>query len=301
MGSNPAAAGFLAGWPADRLAGQEGGSGCDKYRPSRHRRWPIHTRQVCFWVRQRFACWRAKFPGRLTSDKPPTTISHCCGLRRACPGEPSHNSNMAPPQPCSWETLAAAGRRVGALLLQSGDTIAVSESATGGLASAALLAVPGASAFYKAAHVAYTGEAQAAYTPATLARTSDRTLKYGGRDFVLARAAEVRGDFSAAWGIAETSQTGPTFNAVRAKGGGRTDPVTGKAEKVAAAKGEARAWVAVVGPDGLEAERPVRNEGVTDREANMFTFAQRLLELLESCLLERAALAAGGGASPAKL
>jgi nicotinamide mononucleotide (NMN) deamidase PncC len=180
-------------------------------------------------------------------------------------------------QPCTWETLATVGRRVGELLLQSGDTIAISESATGGLASAALLAVPGASGFYKAAHVAYTGEAQAAYTPATLKRTSERALKYGGRDFVLARAAEVRGDFGAVWGSAETSQTGPTFNAVRAsQGGGRTDPTTGKAEKVAASKGEARAWVAVAGPEGLEVVRPERNEGVIDREANMFTFAQRL-------------------------
>ena len=26
----------------------QGGHKCDKYRPSRHRRWPIHTRQVLF-------------------------------------------------------------------------------------------------------------------------------------------------------------------------------------------------------------------------------------------------------------
>ena len=107
----------------------------------------------------------------------------------------------------SWEALAAVGRRVGALLLESGDTVAVSESATGGLASAALLAVPGASAYYKAAHVAYTGEAQAAYTPNTLSRTSSRELKYGGEEFVLSRSAEVAAAFGATWGIAESSQS----------------------------------------------------------------------------------------------
>ena len=50
MGSNPAAAGFLAGWLAGRQVGRtgRGGNGCDKYRPSRHWRWPIHTRQVLF-------------------------------------------------------------------------------------------------------------------------------------------------------------------------------------------------------------------------------------------------------------
>ena len=40
---------------------------------------PSTRAKFCFWARQRFACWRAKFAGRLTSDKPPTTISHCCG------------------------------------------------------------------------------------------------------------------------------------------------------------------------------------------------------------------------------
>ena len=57
----------------------------------------------------------------------------------------------------SWASLAAAGRRVGALLQEGGQTVAVTESACGGLISAALLAVPGASAYYKAAHVVYTG------------------------------------------------------------------------------------------------------------------------------------------------
>ena len=81
MGSNPAAAGFLAGCPADRLAGQEGGAAAviDTAQAATGAG-PSTRAKFCFWVRQRFACWRAKFPGRLTSDKPPTTISHCCGL-----------------------------------------------------------------------------------------------------------------------------------------------------------------------------------------------------------------------------
>ena len=86
MGSNPAAAGWLAGGPADRLAGREGAAGM--FAPAAvinavHAATgagPATHPKFCFWVRQRFACWRAKFPGRLTSDIPPTTISHCCGL-----------------------------------------------------------------------------------------------------------------------------------------------------------------------------------------------------------------------------
>jgi len=139
------------------------------------------------------------------------------------------------------------------------------------------------------AHVAYTGEAQAAYTPATRAKTASRELKYGGEDFVLARAEEIRAAFQATWGIAESSQTGPTFNAVRSsRGGGSVDPTTGKAEKLPAERGEARAWLGVAGPAGLAQARPERNAGVTDREANMFCFAQRLLEMLERCLLHEA-------------
>ena len=52
---------------------------------------------------------------------------------------------------------------------------------------------------------------------------------------MLARAEEIRAAFQATWGIAESSQTGPTFNAVRSsRGGGSVDPTTGKAEKLPA-------------------------------------------------------------------
>ena len=158
------------------------------------------------------------------------------------------------------------------------------------MARVPLLPRQGASSYYKVAHVAYTGTAQAAYTPATYARTASRELKYGGEDFVLARAQEIGSTFAATWGIAESSQTGPTFNAIRSRGGGRGDPETGKAEQLPAERGEARAWLGVVGP-GVARAKLERNEGVTDRAANMFYFGQRLLEMLEQCLLEQTATA----------
>ena len=55
--------------------------------------------------------------------------------------------------------LAAA---VGAVLKARAETVAVSESSSGGLVSAALLAVPGASAYFLGAAVVYTGPARAA-------------------------------------------------------------------------------------------------------------------------------------------
>jgi len=50
-------------------------------------------------------------------------------------------------------SLAAA---LGALLKDRGQTVAVAESAAGGLISAALVAVPGASAYYLGGSVIYT-------------------------------------------------------------------------------------------------------------------------------------------------
>ena len=60
------------------------------------------------------------------------------------------------------EELIAIAERIGARLKQRGDTIAVAESSTGGLISAALLAVPGASAYFIGGGVIYTGKARAA-------------------------------------------------------------------------------------------------------------------------------------------
>ena len=118
MGSNPAAAGGLAGGlaggPADRLAGR-GAAGM--FAPAAvinaaHAATgagPATHAKFCFWVRQRFACWRAKFPGRLTSDLPPTAISHCCGPapRRGGKEKGSGRARVAP-----FATQATAWRFV---------------------------------------------------------------------------------------------------------------------------------------------------------------------------------------------
>ena len=61
--------------------------------------------------------------------------------------------------------LNSMAASVGALLKQYQQTIAVAESAAGGLISASLLAVPGASAYYVGGAVVYTP-----YIPAGVAR-----------------------------------------------------------------------------------------------------------------------------------
>src|SRR5438046_7147750 len=56
--------------------------------------------------------------------------------------------------------LVAIADKIAARLIAQRQTIAVSESSTGGLISAALLAVPGASAYFLGGAVVYTRDAR---------------------------------------------------------------------------------------------------------------------------------------------
>ena len=56
--------------------------------------------------------------------------------------------------------LNARAERIAVLLKERRETIAVAESSTGGLISAALLAVPGASAYFLGSAVVYTRDAR---------------------------------------------------------------------------------------------------------------------------------------------
>ena len=60
------------------------------------------------------------------------------------------------------EKLLPLAEKIAASLIARKETIAVAESSTGGLISAALLAVPGASAYYRGGGVIYTPRARAA-------------------------------------------------------------------------------------------------------------------------------------------
>ena len=149
--------------------------------------------------------------------------------------------------------------RVAARLIARGETIAVSESSAGGLVSAALLAVPGASAYFLGGAVVYTGTARAALlgvTPDDLIGIRPATEPYAA---LLART--VRQKFGATWGLAETGATGPTGNRYG-------DPA-------------GHACLAIDGP--ISQERRIET-GSADRAANMRAFAAAALELLASAL-----------------
>ena len=151
--------------------------------------------------------------------------------------------------------LLPLAARAGALLKTRNETIAVAESSAGGLISAALVAVPGASAFFLGGAVVYTRKARAellGIPESELAGTRPSTEPYA---LLLARA--VRQRLSATWALSETGATGPTGN--------RYGDAAG------------HACIAVVG----SGERAVTLEtGKADRAANLRMFSAAALELL---------------------
>jgi PncC family amidohydrolase len=157
------------------------------------------------------------------------------------------------------QTLLDIAARCAALLIARGETIAVAESSAGGLISSSLLAVPGASAFFRGGDIIYTHQSRAAFGITAEMMTGMRasTEPYAR---LLASTAQQR--LGTVWALAETGATGPTGN--------RYGDAAG------------HVCLAVVGP----ANHSLTIEtGHGDRLANMRTFAAAALALLEEALL----------------
>ena len=157
------------------------------------------------------------------------------------------------------EILLPYAMKVGALLKARKETIAVAESSTGGLIAAALLAVPGASAYFAGGGVLYTRKA----LMKLLALDEDalRGQQPLTEDNVMFRARRVREHLSATWGVSESGVAGPTGNRYGFLPGHSVLAVSGPTEKAATIK-----------------------TGNTDRVTNMYAFATAALELLAKTL-----------------
>jgi nicotinamide-nucleotide amidase len=155
--------------------------------------------------------------------------------------------------------LDARAERIAALLKERRETVAIAESSTGGLISAALLGVAGASAYFVGGAVVYTQTARRALLDipdAAMAGMRASTEPYA---LLLARTARTR--HATGWAVAETGATGPTGN--------RYGDAAG------------HSCIAVVGAS----ERAITLEtGSGDRRANMLAFAAAALDLLEKAL-----------------
>jgi nicotinamide-nucleotide amidase len=155
--------------------------------------------------------------------------------------------------------LDALARSLATTLKDRKETIAVAESSAGGLISAALLSVPGASAYFLGGSVIYTQAARRA-----LLRVADDRLagmRSSSEPYALLKARAVRELLGTTWGLSETGAAGPTGN--------RYGDAAG------------HACLAVAGP----VERVITLEtGKPDRVANMWEFARAALALLSDCL-----------------
>jgi PncC family amidohydrolase len=155
--------------------------------------------------------------------------------------------------------LATMGEAVGALLKERGETMAVSESSTGGLICAALLAVPGASAYFVGGGVIYTHKSREVLLEQ---RIEDHPgMRASTEAYALLCASAIRERLGTTWGLGETGATGPSGN--------RYGDAPG------------HSCIAVVGPR----RRSITLEtGQAEREANMWRFARAALDLLEEVI-----------------
>jgi nicotinamide-nucleotide amidase len=106
--------------------------------------------------------------------------------------------------------LMTRATRAGARLKERGETVAVAESSTGGLISATLLAVPGASAYFVGGAVVYTQASRRALLDIPDAAMAGMRASTEAYALLLARTAGER--FGVTWALAETGATGPSGN-----------------------------------------------------------------------------------------
>lgn len=145
------------------------------------------------------------------------------------------------------------------ILRDRGETIAVAESSAGGLVSAALLAVPGASAYFLGGAVVYTRPAKTELL--AVSETILDEYRSASEPHALALAKTVRERLAADWGLAETGAAGP--------GGNRY--------------GDAAGHTCVAMSGSTEIVRTIET-GDGDRAANMEKFTEAALELAAEIL-----------------
>jgi nicotinamide-nucleotide amidase len=156
-------------------------------------------------------------------------------------------------------TLLPLAEKIAAMLKSRRENVAVAESTTGGLVSAALLSVPGASTYFVGGAVVYTLKARRAMLdlPDTAFAGIKSVTEEGA--MILAQAARAR--FDVTWTIAEIGASGPTGNRYG-------DPA-------------GHSCIAIAGP--IEKSLTVET-GSPDRVANMRTFSTAALNLLIECM-----------------
>jgi nicotinamide-nucleotide amidase len=157
------------------------------------------------------------------------------------------------------QDLLPLAQKLGDRLKQRRETIVIAESSTGGLISAALLSVPGASAYFLGGAVVYTLKARELF--ASVPNEAVKGMRSASEPYAALLARTTRERFGATWALSETGATGPTGNRYGDAAGHTCIALAGPQEKVIT----------------LET-------GSDDRVANMRTFAATALNLLAEAL-----------------
>src|ERR1700675_406863 len=108
------------------------------------------------------------------------------------------------------QELVTIAEQIAEQLVARKHTIAVAESSTGGLISAALLAVPGASAYFLGSAVVYTRDARRILMD--IPDDAMKGIRSASEVYAKLLASQIRRRFAADWGLSETGATGPTGN-----------------------------------------------------------------------------------------
>lgn len=157
--------------------------------------------------------------------------------------------------------LTTLAETVGQLLIERKQTLAVSESSSGGLISAALLSISGASTYFMGGGVIYTHRARQILLEIDFEDYPG--VRSSSEPYALLAANTVRKRLGTYWGLSETGAAGPTGNRYGDVAGHSCIAVSGPVEKVIT----------------LET-------GLSDREENMWLFAEKSLKTLEQAILE---------------
>ncbi len=159
------------------------------------------------------------------------------------------------------ESLLPVAETIAARLTARKETVAIAESSTGGLIAAALLAVPGASAYFLGGAVIYTAAARAALIDVSPDDMKALGLRPSTESYAALIASRIRERHTATWGLGETGAAGPSGNRYGDKAG--------------------HTCIAIAGP----AARAVTIEtGDADRQKNMRAFARHALAMLADAI-----------------
>ena len=159
--------------------------------------------------------------------------------------------------------ITDVAQRIGSRLREREETVAVAEGSAGGLISAALLSIPGASAYYIGGTVIYTAAASRAWMLGEIEVPAG--MRGATEAFAGWLAESVRAKVDTTWGLAEAGAAGPP------------NPYGDPA---------GHSWLAVAGPGNAGPGTVTRNvlTGLDDRSANMAAFTVAALSLFAGVL-----------------